>query len=698
MSILVRTPSPHQSESLLGFVLRVSEANGYDSPWHVFQIAGVPPDSMLSLQLPVEKLEAVLGMQPQSLCRYAYRSAEEPTNFKLLSTSLGRSPKNHCLGMRSAAFCPQCVQAKGFIDAFFNLSVASVCPDHHCKLLDTCPSCSTAVSWFRPGLLTCRCGASLADLTPTPAATEEVELQGALRAVLHGVSLTDVANMSDFPFGHLGEIPLQHLMQLLLTLGQRHLANQGVEGAHPSEAMGAASQVLRNWPTGYIEFLKRSGAALNPDGFEGAGLRKQFAPLYESLFKGRPWSPYAEFLRKEFVAFGLKHWGHASVDKKLLRGEETCGKRFVLRKEFERQFGFSPVATKRLIQEGVLAVEAVAFGRGTRAVVDLGASQLPIAKEPVITVRQAAALAGLPVSVLVQLRERGVLKTAIRAGHRTSWYRSDVAEFIAGAPAPARARTKGEVGVSLGSVMRLKLGSCTAKADLVQAVWEGKIPVRGRAGDSLADLLLDKLSVNELVAHKRAAAGPGHLPISTAAEVTGLDWVAVDDAIKKGLLSAVYEEGRVLVDAASVDTFNLRFVSLAKLSRSLGTSSRALKTWCDDHGIVLFEISRGPGAPPQPFMNKSDEKALVQEWSNVRHATESRTFEQRERAHLQALAAYLDHLKERCEPLPMRAGQPNKSVIAKACGFHRAVLSSSEKAREMLCGAGRVRSDYNADC
>lgn len=684
MSMLVRTPRPYPTESLLGYVLRVSEANGYDSPWHVFQFAGVDPDSMLSPQLPVENLEVVLGLPSRSLSHYAYRSANEPTSFKLLDTSLGRSPKEHCLGMRSAAFCPQCVQEKGYVDAFFNLSVVSVCPDHQCKLIDTCPSCSMAVSWFRPGLLTCRCGSSLADVTPAPAAIQEVELHGALLAVLHGRPLSSVANSCAFPFGQLEGIPLHVLMQMLLTLGQRRLTNQGGEGAPGAEVMAAASQVLRSWPTGYIEFLRETGAAINPDGLQGAGLRKQFAPLYESLFKGRPWSSYAEFLRKEFVAFGLNQWGHASVDKKLLRGEETDGRRFVSKNEFQREFGLTHAATKRLIQEGVLSVEAVAYGTGTRAVVDLEASRLPAAKEPVITVREAAALAGLPVSVLVELRERGLLKTAVRAGHRTSWYRSDVEGFLAAAAGLEIVSKKGEIKVSLGDVMRLKLGSVGAKADVVQAVWEGKIPVIGRAGESVPDLILDKRLVDEVVVLKRATSGAARLSVSTAADATGLDWVAVEDVVNKGLLLAVHEDGRMFVDAVSVATFNERFVSLAKLARRLETSGKALKRLCDDHGVALIEVSRGVGAPTQPLLKKCDEPALLLAWEKARQESESRTFEQKERTHLEALAGYLNLLKETRQQLPMREGQPNKAAIAKACGFNRAVLYSSERAIKML--------------
>jgi len=39
MPLLVRHPAPKPTESLLGYVLRVSEGNGYSSPWSVYRLA-----------------------------------------------------------------------------------------------------------------------------------------------------------------------------------------------------------------------------------------------------------------------------------------------------------------------------------------------------------------------------------------------------------------------------------------------------------------------------------------------------------------------------------------------------------------------------------------------------------------------------------------------------------------------------------
>ncbi len=57
---------------------------------------------------------------------------------------------------------------------------------------------------------------------------------------------------------------------------------------------------------------------------------------------------------------------------------------------------------------------------------------------------------------------------------------------------------------------------------------------------------------------------------------------------------------------------------------------------------------------------------------------------QRAKQHVEALRRYLEGIEERGEPLPRRAGQPNRSVVAAACGMHRQVLYQNPDCRRML--------------
>ncbi len=51
---------------------------------------------------------------------------------------------------------------------------------------------------------------------------------------------------------------------------------------------------------------------------------------------------------------------------------------------------------------------------------------------------------------------------------------------------------------------------------------------------------------------------------------------------------------------------------------------------------------------------------------------------------LEALRRYLEGLEEDGHPLPRRANEPNRTAIAKACGFDRQVLYQNPGARDLL--------------
>ena len=67
MPLLCRTPRPQLTESLFGFVLRVSEANGYDTPRHIWKSAGIPRGSECAPRFPTESLATVLGLKRGTL-------------------------------------------------------------------------------------------------------------------------------------------------------------------------------------------------------------------------------------------------------------------------------------------------------------------------------------------------------------------------------------------------------------------------------------------------------------------------------------------------------------------------------------------------------------------------------------------------------------------------------------------------------
>lgn len=140
MSLLVRTPKPYPTESLLGFVLRVTEANGYESPRYIWDLACVPRGAEMAPRLPVDGLAQILGQVPQDLYSIAYRTTLEGRGaYKLLEQPLGNDLRGNPLRLRTPALCPPCVAEQKHIDAFWDLGVAVACPIHRSAALRACP-------------------------------------------------------------------------------------------------------------------------------------------------------------------------------------------------------------------------------------------------------------------------------------------------------------------------------------------------------------------------------------------------------------------------------------------------------------------------------------------------------------------------------------------------------------------------------
>ena len=85
--MLVRTPAPIATESLLGYVLRVSEINGYETPWNVLDHAGISRREALSPLFPIDRLSKVTGHKLEILQGIAYSRKLDtgPLEFQLLT-------------------------------------------------------------------------------------------------------------------------------------------------------------------------------------------------------------------------------------------------------------------------------------------------------------------------------------------------------------------------------------------------------------------------------------------------------------------------------------------------------------------------------------------------------------------------------------------------------------------------------------
>jgi hypothetical protein len=118
MPLLVRHPAPYPTESLLGYVLRVSEDNGYNSPWSVYCLAGMKSSEIRVSGVKLKKLARITNWPQEKLDTIAYSApAGQPRWSRLLGNPV--LPKD--LNLTHPRFCPQCAREKGFLEAHWDL-------------------------------------------------------------------------------------------------------------------------------------------------------------------------------------------------------------------------------------------------------------------------------------------------------------------------------------------------------------------------------------------------------------------------------------------------------------------------------------------------------------------------------------------------------------------------------------------------
>lgn len=606
---LVLTPSHHPTESLLGYALRISEKNGYDSPWHIMNYAGLSQGKMDTAGFPAEKFAAILGRDTAELEQISYCgiSQDGKPEFRILSHSLGQSLQYDPLRLAKPSFCPQCAQEDGFLKAFWDLSFVVACPKHRCTLVSKCPECGEALGWFRPGILKCKCGASLTNAPLHEVSQDIVILMAIIHAKVYGNPLSAIENPCRFPIHELESVSLRSMLVALPALGRFNLSIQGIaEDYCPMGIANSVAEIFHDWPVGYHEFLRRVGIHNSSKSAVSAiGLRKRFEKFYNSMFKHKRRIVGMDFLRDEFVRFGLEEWGESVVDTKLLRGQPRY-KRFISKSELANQLGVRPITLRRWAEQGFMPMNRISAGSKKRYIVDSLAITVQKGSDgKTLGIREAAAYVGLPVSVLNALRDSGHYKVRHLARFRKAFHEKDLREFTDLVLSQGNVITEIPLGsISFGDVMMLKFRNNTGKADFMREVLSHRIEVIGRIGASLAGLLFRRESVEQFLRDKRAESENSTWSLREAAQYLHCDPITLPTLIQEGLIEMVEASIGNRVTEKSVKGFDAQFISLAKLAKSNGTSSRRLKAICTNQHIPLEVFNRGYGKVGQPFVER----------------------------------------------------------------------------------------------
>lgn len=654
-------------------MLRLSEENGYDSPWHVLVQAGIHQGEMASPGFPHHKLFSLTGRPLTAYEAIAYRDSGKSIGYQLLGHPLGDSSACRPLRLRHPAFCPCCADEMGFIDAFWDLGIVIACPRHRTVLTKDCPACDLGLSWFRPGLLQCKCGADLREAVRPGASDAVVALMEVLRAKLHG-EVPSRSAPGSLPSGALTMLSLKELIVLVRQLGSLALlAATGSSEGSDEAIVQAAAESLAEWPMRFHQLLRKLGE-LPSARTDTPSLVARLGVFYSTLLKGRP---EHAFLRDEFIRFGAQQWGEGLIDARMLA--VGVDPRFTSRAALARRTGIDPRTLSKWAEKGKLSIKAVESGSRTRYVAD--ASELPAkpdAPGQIIEERLAARLLGLPVAVLAALKGSHYVAAnspAIKRGYHSA----DVEVFRlkllgrAATAGPLAADVPACDTITLDAVMRqTRFGGAGHKAAFLGSYLDGDVEGFHVPGSGQSELVFLRSTVD---AYARASRASGaSISRTDASKMLACSAAVVAALVVGGHLHASSEpHGRVL--KASVDSFLERYVPLPLIAAKSQTKAATLLRLSEQSGLTLLRITAGQGGCTA-FVLREQAHRLRE----LRPALRGRL----RPSPGEALRRYLEDLACSGVRLPRKGSVPNKAKIARACGFDRGLFSTNAEIGDLL--------------
>jgi hypothetical protein len=243
-SLLPRHPLPHPTESLLGYVVRLTEANGYASPRNLYRLADMKGTETSARSFCCSKFAAITNHPATRLEELAFRPTQGQSHDYCL---LGNWISTTYLDLTSARTCPDCVAERGFIEAHWHIDLMVACPVHERAPVWYCPKCKKRLNWMRPGLLTCKCGAPFQLPSNSVFSPAELKLLDVIRRNALGDQILD--GDTCIPVRQFAELDLQSTLSVVRVLGKNRLFASHSKGEpRPRAILQAAAKVLTDWP------------------------------------------------------------------------------------------------------------------------------------------------------------------------------------------------------------------------------------------------------------------------------------------------------------------------------------------------------------------------------------------------------------------------------------------------------------------
>ena len=502
---------------------------------------------------------------------------------KALEANLIKSPK--VWNTEISRYCPMCLQQAQYWHFEWEVLFNDACSNHEVWLQDRCTVCGQFLTWQRPELLRCTCGAYLASQRSTSCPKSMVQLCLALR---NQVFPTEEA--SQLPIlGSMALPQLQRLVRMLAAYGDP------MAGPRPQKVNGCtrlniswqmtslAAEIIDQWPQSFFALLEQMhdrGPIINPGKLSG-----RFGHFYHVLYRGFP-EPEFDFLRRDFETYIAENW-RGSFGRRNRRLFENLPKplSWIPANHACQRLGISNRRLNNLVVEGRISGEERIGKSGRRfLVVRREDVETELAKgETDIDLKTCAALLGLKKMRVASLLPLLIPEARRAGGAGCTWVipRKTVEDLLRINQTTQARNTVSPDEVTMAYVLRYWPWADHAVAQLMLAVLAESIkPVaRIQKYDGIASWIFRQEQLREWHQSTQQKTSTS-LSVPEVATRLAIKQEVAYFLVRKGVLNAEvvrkerYEESRVSLEELSL--FGAKYVFGRDLAATIGTSPKSL--------------------------------------------------------------------------------------------------------------------------
>lgn len=367
---LLRTGRPKADESFTGYIIRLTEQNGYETPVWIMRMAkiidGRSPSSgsfVFEALKNLDYLAQVTGTSPVELERLTYPCSSELTSSHLF---FGQLVPRYLLRPGQPRICPECLRETNYCRRIWDLSLVTTCLAHRCQLIDECPKCNKQISSIRNQISICSCEFDWREASVLSVDEQELRLTRHIYGLcglqvedghMHFIDKNPALSFSLRDFISIIIFIAGHLQGISSSTG-RYLEPKG--NNNELHALFTKSySILEKWPVNYHHFLDgicaRQRAIPLIRKRQKSPLYKDFGKFFLDLYQ-TPLSNHSDFLRTAFTDYLEKTWeGFYLSNHSYKKAMTDCfAKKCIAKTDALRLLGVDAGKLDQLIKSGEL--------------------------------------------------------------------------------------------------------------------------------------------------------------------------------------------------------------------------------------------------------------------------------------------------------------------------------------------------------